>query len=94
MADRSPEVLSILVKADAVWESAMGNQTDAGSISEGTHPLFAALLAGEVGGGAVVSASSFWESEPDYGTPDSARREYLALRGTNLAPGVSKGQHL
>lgn len=94
MGDRSPEVQSILIKADAVWESAMGNQTDAGSIFEGTHPLFAALKAGAAGGGAVVSADSFWASESNYGRPESVIQEYWALRGTNLAPGVSKGQKL
>lgn len=83
----------MLVEADAVWSSAMGDQTDAGSIAEGTFPLIAALQAGAAGG-TVTSASSLWSSEPDYGSPDSVQREYLALRGTNLAPGFAKGQHL
>lgn len=86
--------MQILVEADAVWGSAMGDQKSPGSVFDGTHPLFAALEAGAVGGGAVVSAGSFWESESNYGRPESVLQEYWALRGTNLAPGTSKGQKL
>lgn len=94
LGDRSPEVLQVLVEADAVWGAAMGDGTSAGSIFDGTHPLFTALDAGAAGGGAVVSASSFWESESNYGRYESAIAEYWALRGTNIGPSTSKGQKL
>jgi hypothetical protein len=94
LGDQSPEVQQILVEADAVWSSAMGDGTTAGTIAGGTFPAIAALLAGAAGGGTVVSAGSFWEDEPDYGRPAAVQREYNTLWGTNLAPGVSKGQRL
>lgn len=94
LGDRSPEVLSVLTEADAVWTSAMGDGTTAGAIAAGTFPAIAALIAGAGGGGAVVSAGSFWEDEPDYGRPAAVQREYNALWGTNLAPAFSKGQRL
>lgn len=94
LGDRSPEVLSVLVEADAVWSSAMGDSKSAGSIADGTFPLIVALEAGAAGGGAVVSAGSFWGDESNYGRPESLQAEYIRLRGTNLAPGMSKGQHL
>jgi len=94
MGDRSPEVLQILVEADAVWSSAMGDQKSKGSIFDGSHPLFMALQAGAAGGGQVVSADSFWNSESNYGRPETLQQEWVRLRGTNLAPGTAKGQHL
>lgn len=94
LGDRSPEVLSVLAEADAVWTSAMGDTTTAGSIRDGTFPVIAALEAGAAGGGPVVSAGSFWTDEPTYGTPAAAQAEWSALRGTNLAPGFSRGQPL
>jgi hypothetical protein len=94
LGDRSPEVLQILVEADAVWASAMGDTKAPGSISDGTFPVIAALLAGAAGGGAVSSAGSFWGDETDYGRPDQARAEANELWGTNLAPGFSRGQRL
>lgn len=94
MGDRSPEVLSILTEADLVWSSAMGDQKSKGSIADGTHPVIRALEAAVAGGGGVVSAGSFWQTEPNYGRPESLRNEYVQLYGTNLAPAMSKGQHL
>lgn len=94
LGDRSPEVLSVLTEADAVWGLAMGDGTNEGTIAAGTFPAIAALLAGLGGGGAVISAGSFWEDEPDYGRPAAVQREFDALWGTNLAPGFSRGQKL
>ncbi len=94
LGDRSPGVLEILVEADAVWSSAMGDQKNAGSISDGTHPVIVALTAGAAGGGSVVSAGNFWDDEPAYGSYPAAIQEYWRLRGTNLAPGFSRGQKL
>lgn len=94
LGDRSPEVQQVLVEADAVWSSAMGDATSAGTIAEGTFPLIVALEAGAGGGGQVVSAGSFWGDEPNAGRPEWTLQEYYTLRGTNLAPGVSRGQKL
>lgn len=88
LGDRSPEVLSVLTEADAVWTLGIAQVTD------GTFGVLAALEAGQAGGGAVVTAGSFWGDEENYGRPESLQQEYIRLRGTNLAPGMSKGQHL
>lgn len=62
LGDRTPEVQELLVEADAVWSYAMGDQTDAGSIAEGTYPVIAALEAG-AGGTVVLSAGSLWDDD-------------------------------
>lgn len=100
LGDRSPEVLQVLVEADAVWTSAMGDpkatQADAaaGTIRLGTYPVILALEAGQAGGGPGATAGSFWQSEPDYGRLPQQLVEYNRLFGTNLAPGFSRGQKL
>lgn len=99
LGDRSPEVMSILMDAETAWTAALGDPTsrqpDAikGSIAIGSHPVIAALLAG-AGGEAVIQGGSFWEDEPDYGRPLEVLSEWEQLRGTNLAPGFSRGQKL
>lgn len=99
LGDRSSEVMSILVEAEATWTAAMGDPTsrqpDAikGSIAIGSFPVIAALLAGS-GGEPVISGGSFWEDEPSYGRPEEVLSEWMQLRGTNLAPGFSRGQKL
>lgn len=96
--DASPQVKQVQVEADAVWTSAMGDpasrQPDAimGSMRRGDHPVIRALQSGEAGG-VPIEAGSFWEDEPDYGRPYERLNEYWQLRGTNLAPGFSRGQH-
>lgn len=100
LGDRSPEVQQILVEADMVWTSAMGDpkatraEAIAGSIRNGTHPVVLALEAGIAGGGAVVSAGNFWDDESQYGSRAAALVEFDRLWGTNLAPGFSRGQKL
>lgn len=98
LGDRSPEVLSMLTEADAVWYAAMGDpqsrQPDAikGSIAMGNFPAIAALLAGVAGGGEAVSAGNFWDDEATFGRPEQRLEEWFELWGTNLAPNVSRGQ--
>jgi len=94
MGDRSPEVLSILVEADSVWTSVMGDGKSAGSLADGTYFLVTALEAGAAGGGPVISSGDFWTEEPTYGNPDSLRNEFYKLRYTNLGVGFQRGQKL
>jgi len=97
LGDASPQVKQAQVEADLVWTAAMGDpasrQADAimGAMRRGDHPVIRALQSGQAGG-VPIEAGTFWEDEPDYGRPYQLLEEYWALRGTNLAPGFSRGQ--
>lgn len=96
MGDSSPQVQSILTEVDGIWKAAMGDplsrQPDAimGSVRRGDFPAIRALLAA----GSPARAGALWEDEPDYGRPYERLSEWEQLRGTNLAPTFSRGQHL
>lgn len=96
--DSSEELEKLVTYASRVWGAAMGDPSSntaagqKGSIASGTHPAIAALEAGEAGGGGQ-SAGSFWEDEPQFGTPAQVQAE---LRSTpaELAPTFAKSQPL
>lgn len=99
IGDGSPQIAAMLEEADGVWLAALGNPNSrqpaavAGTIASGTHPVIKALMDG-AGGASQVDGTDFWSENPEYGRPFQAREEWLELRGTNLAPGVRRGQHL
>jgi hypothetical protein len=91
LGDRSPEVLQILVEADAVWASAMGDTNDRRVDRDGTFPVIAALLAGAAAAARSSSAGSSGSDETDYGRPAAGAAPIQRALGHEPRPGVLKG---